>query len=365
MPWTLRNWWLADRAYFRAFRLLRAEKPGEAVKSFDEVLAIFPKHARAHAQRALALAAAGHVGQAVNAARRAAELDPGNHAPLLFLGRIHFDAGNFEEARKAFSAALRLDPDNRMVKAYLGLTQVAQGRLAEGAEGLKEHLAYGYEGLEARLITLAEQYLWQRRDQARPLEQQLTAEEGGGEEPPAGLGLKVASLVRRALLWPLARVRGRAALQLMLAHEAASLRDHEAAIRHLREAEKLGAKPERFALALGEAYLDAGNPAAAAEQLARLPERTRKQPGVALVFGAALFDAGRYDEAREYIAIAAERFSRDFAPPYYRGLCEMALGNPKAALPWFLKTAGRLNPQIAQKRLEEMVRVHALSAEGS
>jgi hypothetical protein len=76
--------------------------------------------------------------------------------------------------------------------------------------------------------------------------------------------------------------------------------------------------------------------------------------------GAALFDSGRYEEARECITVAARRFTRDFAPAYYRGLCEIALGNPKAALPWFLETASRLNPHVAQKRLEEMLRVHAL-----
>jgi len=360
MSWGLRNWWLADRAYFRAFRSLRSAKPGEAVKSFDQVLAIFPRHVRAHAQRALALAAAGHVGQAVSAARRAAELAPDSHAPLLFLGRIQFDAGNLEEARKAFSAALRADGENRMLKGYLGLTQLAQGRLEEGAEALQEHLAYGYEGLEGRLITLAEQYLWQHRDQARPLEQQLTYDEGGGEETSAGFGLRLASALRRVLLWPLARLRGRVALHLMLAHEAASLGDHELAIQHLREAEKAGAEPQRLALSLGQAYLDAGNSSAAAEQFSLLPDRERKQPDVALLIGAALFDAGRYEEAREPIAIAARRFTRDFAPAYYRGLCEIALGNPKAALPWFLETASRLNPHVARKRLEEMLRVRAL-----
>ncbi|MCJ7822031.1 MAG: tetratricopeptide repeat protein, partial [Armatimonadetes bacterium] len=92
MAWSILAWWRADRDYFRACRLLRAGKPGEAVKAFDRVVAAFPKHARAHAQRGLALAAAGRAGEGVRAARRADELAPKNHAPLLFLGEIHYDA---------------------------------------------------------------------------------------------------------------------------------------------------------------------------------------------------------------------------------------------------------------------------------
>ena len=321
---------------------------------FEEVIAAFPKHARAHGRKALALAAAGHTGEAVRAARRAAELDPQNHAPLVCLGQIQYDAGNYQEARKAFSAAQRLDADNRLVQAWLGLSQLALGNVQQGAEALKAHLDYGYEGVEGRLIALAEERLWGQED-ALPLEKQLTADEGGPDDSPAGFWLRVFSLVRRVVLWPLARLRGRRVAELLMAEEAFSIRDSEEAIAHLREAEKAGADPEQVAFSLGQAYYEAGNPQAAVEQFARLPEEERQRPETALLVGGALFEAGRYEEARPYLTVAAERYSRDFAPAYYRGLCEIALGNRKAATAWFIETASRLNPHVARKRLEEMV----------
>lgn len=352
----LGKWWRADRAYFRACRLARQGKSGEAVKAFDEVIGIFPKHARAYTQKALALAAAGRTGEAVGAARRAAELDPDNHAPLLHLGRIQYDAGNYQEARKAFSAAARLDPENRLVQAWLGLSLLALDNVDKGAELLRTHLDYGYDDVEGRLLTQVELRLWEQEG-VRSLEQQLAEEGDLPDEGRAGFVLRVISLLRLIVLWPLARLRGRRAAALLLAEESFSLSDPKEAIGHLREAEKSGADPESVALALGQAYYEQGNARAAAEQFARLPEGERKRPEVALAVGGALFEAGRYEEARPYLTIAAERYTRDFAPAYYRGLCDIALGNPKGATRWFVEMAARLNPHVARKRLEEMLRL--------
>lgn len=357
MGWSIASWWRADRHYAQAFRKLRSGQAGEAARAFDRVIAIFPKHARAHAQRALALAAAGRTGEAVKAARRAAELSPRNHAPLLSLGQIHYDAGAYEEARKAFASAAKLDPENHLLQAYLGLTMMALDQTAKGADLLRQHLAYGYERLEGRVTTFAERYLWDHRDQARPLEDQLTPNEGGRDPALAGLWLRVASAIRTLLLWPWARLRGRKTSWLFRATEAMSVSQFAPAIADLKEAEAAGADPETVALSLGQAYYEARQPQAAADQLARVPEQVRRLPEVAALCGAALFESGRYEEARDYLTLAAQRFRQEFAPAYYRGMCEIALGRDKDAVPWFVETARRLNPHVAEKRLAEMLRV--------
>jgi Flp pilus assembly protein TadD len=353
----LSDWLRADRRYFKGTSLLRSGKGGEAARAFDDVLSIFPKHARAHVQRAKALAAAGRVGEAVGAARQAVELAPGSHAPMLVLGQIQYDAGRYEEARKGFAAAAKLDPENRLVRSYLGLAMLATGRIEEGALLIDAHMLYGYEGLEARLLTLAEQYLWDHTDEARSLDEQLTPDEGAREEGPAGLGLQFASAVRRILLWPVARLRGPAAWWRLQAEEAFSVRDWDKAIAALQEAEKAGADLQDTAAGLGMAYLEARNPQAAAEQFLRLPQEVRAEADIALPLGASLFDCGRYEEAREPLRIAAERFTRDFLPAYFRGLCDIALDQPGASTHWFILAVERLNPQLAKKRFEEMMRV--------
>jgi Flp pilus assembly protein TadD len=296
----------------------------------------------------------------VRAARRAGELAPNNHAPLLLLGWIQYDAGHPEEARKAFSAAARLDPGNQLVQSWLGLSLVAGGRTEQGAGLLKTHLRYANAEVEGRVLALAEQYLWEHREETRSLEDQLTPEEGGREGSRAGLGLRLISAVRTALVWGSARLRGKAATAMLAAEEAMSLGDWERAIAALRRAEEAGAQEEQVALAMGHAQLEQRKPEAAAQQFARLPEDARQQPEVAAVAGAALFESGRYEEAREPLAIAARRFSREYVPCYFRGVCEIALGQRKAATKWFMWACERLNPHIAEKRLEEMVRVEAV-----
>jgi tetratricopeptide (TPR) repeat protein len=348
---------------------MRSGRPGEAAKAYGEVIALLPNHFRAYIQHARALSAASRASDAIRAARRAAELAPESHAAMLVLGQVQYDSGHYEEARKAFAAAGRLDPENRMVQAYLGLTLLALGRMEDGALLLKEHLLYGYEGVEARLLTLAETYLWQHRDRARSLEDQLTPDEGAREEGPAGFGLQFASAIRRIMLWPLARLRGRRAVYRLLAEEAFSVREWGKAVAALLGAEKEGADAQDIAASLGVAYLEARRPAEAAEQFLRLPEEARKDPDIAMMLGAALFDAGRYEEAREPLGIAAEHFTRDFLPAYFRAMCDIALAqspgsagfslpsDPRAATRWFALAVDRLNPHLAEKRFEEMVRV--------
>jgi len=357
MSRSIGRWLRADRDYREAFRLWRSTKPGEAVKAFDRVIEAFPKHARAQAQRALALAAAGRTSDAVRAARQAADLAPNSHVPPLFLGQIQYDAGRFEEARKAFSAAAKLDPENRLVQSYLGLALLALGKMKEGGELLKAHLLYANEGLEGRLVTLAEQYLWEHRDQARPLEGQLTPDEGGRDARPAGVGLRLASAIRKVILLPLAAIRGRKARFSLLAEEAMSVMDFEGAAAVLQEAGKAGADPERVAVSLASIYMQLNKPQAAMEQFGKLPKEAWVDPGLAAVIGEALFESGRYAEARELLALAAAHFRREFAPSYYRGLCEIALGQPQNATSWFAQACERLNPHVAEKRLEEMLRV--------
>jgi tetratricopeptide (TPR) repeat protein len=362
MSWNLRAWWRADRSYTRGSRLLRAGQPGEAAKAFAEVIALFPAHSRAYLQQAKALAAAGRPSEALRACKRAAELSPKSHAPLLFQGQIEYDAGHLEEARKAFQAAAKLAPENQMVQAYLGLTLLAGGKLEQGTKLLQEHLLYGYDALEARLLTLVEQYLWEHRDQAQSLEDQLTTDEGGRDDRPAGFGLRLASAVRCLVAWPLAAIRGRKGLLKLRAEEAVTLREWDRVIAALQEAETLGANAEDSALSLGMAYLEARKPVAAAEQFLRLSAEVRADPQVAMMVGAAFYDAGRYEDAREPLGLAAEHYTRDFLPAYFRGLCDIALGQPQTATRWFLLAVDRLNPQLTQKRFEELGRVRGLKS---
>ncbi len=357
--------WRADREYRQAFRLLRAGKPAEAAKSFERVLVARPTHFRAEAQRARALAAAGRTSEAIRAARQAAELAPKSSVPLLFLGQIQYDAGAYEEARKAFRQAAERDPENQLIQAYLGLTALRGGQFEEAAPLLERYLLFGYEGLEARMLVLAERYLWEHRDKARTLRAATHRGRGRRATPPPPASPCAPS--RWCGPWCCGRWRGCGEVRGWRGcgpKRRCRCTSSSGPMPHYRAAEAAGADAMEMALAQGVAYYEAGKSQAAAEQLLRLPEEMQQDPEVAGLLGGALFESGRCEQARPFLAIAATRLRKDFAPAYYRGLCAIALGKDKEAVSWFEQAAERLNPELAKKRLEEMLRVRQELSEG-
>ena len=301
------------------------------------MLAARPTHYRAAAQRARALAAAGPAPRRpFAAARHAADLAPKSHVPLLFLGQIQYDAGACEEARKAFRQAAERDPENQLIQAYLGLTALALGHFEEGAAQLRRHLLFGYERLEARRPR-AGRALFVGPSRAGPHPGAATHRGRRGARAPGRRGLRCAPSwpcvmhcsgpwrgcgVRRG--WPFSGPRRPCPYTISKGPSHTT-----------RAAEAAGADAREMALAQGMAYYEAGKAQAAAEQLLRLPEEMRARPGGGRRARGALFESGRCEQARPFLTLAAERFRKDFAPAYYRGLCAIALGKDKEAVSWF------------------------------
>jgi tetratricopeptide (TPR) repeat protein len=77
---------------------------------------------------------AGQMGVAERGFREAAEADPENVAPLLYLGRIYRRQGRYEEAASVLEDAARVAPDDQHVRRELGYLFLDLGRPEAGAQ---------------------------------------------------------------------------------------------------------------------------------------------------------------------------------------------------------------------------------------
>jgi Flp pilus assembly protein TadD len=111
-------------------------KPGEAAEYMERLAAIRPL-AGAFRDLGILLVQAGRATEAVEAFRKAANLDPGDPGARLSLGVLLGNLGRTGEAEEALRGALKLAPDNADARGALGLVLSAQGRHAEALAELE------------------------------------------------------------------------------------------------------------------------------------------------------------------------------------------------------------------------------------
>lgn len=98
----------------------------EAIREFDEALALCPDFADLHYQRGVVCREQGDQGGALASFARALEINPGYVEVHLGVGLAHHLAGDHGAARRAWEKTLELDPANELARLYL--------RLGEGAD---------------------------------------------------------------------------------------------------------------------------------------------------------------------------------------------------------------------------------------
>lgn len=113
-----------------------------AVEMYDRALAADPDYVHAHVGRAQALLALGDAPEAQKSLFRSLELNPDNVQGRLQLGKVYFDLGRIQMARKEFEKAHALDSKQIEVLFYLGAVNEYAGdeRYGKGfpaAEALK------------------------------------------------------------------------------------------------------------------------------------------------------------------------------------------------------------------------------------
>lgn len=102
--------------------------------------------------------------------------DPNNAQYRVELGKLYWQAGRLEEARKEFAKALELAPQNAELRANLGVLYWHSGQKEEGLKYLEEALRLDPKLVEAHLFKGMLLAKWPGREQEAVPEFQQVAE---------------------------------------------------------------------------------------------------------------------------------------------------------------------------------------------
>ncbi len=117
------------RALRAGNRALGEDKPHEALKHAEALIAAYPRSVRAACLKALALHELDRSKEALETLAHAEILDPANHTPLLLQAVVRHDLGEWEWAGRAIGAARQLTHDANFIVA--GMERLVLARSGE------------------------------------------------------------------------------------------------------------------------------------------------------------------------------------------------------------------------------------------
>jgi tetratricopeptide (TPR) repeat protein len=129
----------------------------DAVRQFQNALAIDPEHASAYSNLGVLRARQGRLDDAMQAFQAALQHDPELVDAHNNAGLVHLAQGRYEAAEQSFRTAMRLDPGYAKAHYNLGVCFERQGRLEEAGGEFREALGLdpGYAKARAALEELA------------------------------------------------------------------------------------------------------------------------------------------------------------------------------------------------------------------
>ena len=203
--------------YARGMGALHMDKPGEAVKSFDQALALWPNYADAYLERGNAYLAMqpSDLDGALRDYRKALELDPANTPVYLQIAFCLYQLGEFGQAVQLCRAGLGGQPDNPPLQAQMALALLAQGQDKEAQESYQKLLdgaAATVAGARAEGLEPPSEVLANLAEAASMLDELSLVLESGRGQPPgekirgerATVGRICDSLSARLVSWEMA-----------------------------------------------------------------------------------------------------------------------------------------------------------------
>ncbi len=128
--------------------LLRAGRPGEALKALDEALELDPGQQEAEKYRNLAIAQLEKGKAAIAQFMKEIATDPGNLAALRSLAVLHVMLGDFDAGLDAAQKVLSREPENPYNHYNIACILARQGRRGEALQSLARAVDLGFAGVE-------------------------------------------------------------------------------------------------------------------------------------------------------------------------------------------------------------------------
>ena len=330
---------------------IRRGNVGEAISTVKAFLAQHPDSAPAHELLGMAQALMGDLKSALSEMKKATEINPAQSTAFTKMGEIYLADGQQEQAKAALERAISIDPSDRQAHQRLGLIAEREGRI-EAAIGHYEKGLEGtppdYLGVKINLAALytstghpekAEQLLkdlvTEKTDSAQAHLVLGGAYQAQDRYPEAiteynrALDISPDSRVAKLSLGVALREAGDAQAGLKQIEEVAAANSDWApgqyylaltlagmgrlddAQAHLENAVKLNDKSFAYRQQLGELYLQAGKPVAAAAVFEELSKWPDAGPRVFQALGTSYQRANNLPKAQAAYETMAKRFPKD------------------------------------------------------
>jgi tetratricopeptide (TPR) repeat protein len=121
-------------------RLVGVEHAADLVALERMMAGRAPDEARPRLRLARALARAGRLDEAADAAARALSIEPTSLEAIRVAAGIRFAQGNMDEARQRYETVLALSPGDAVARAALAMMQLAEGNFTDGLAGFEARL---------------------------------------------------------------------------------------------------------------------------------------------------------------------------------------------------------------------------------
>ena len=157
------QWFRKERALRAAGRLARRGNVASALDRINAALADSPAAVDLHIQKAWALADLKHYDEAEAAVTAALKIHPENGILHMIHGEILSAQNRYPESKDVLHLALDLAGDNLRIEHALGLAYVALGDMEKAAQYLESSVRYDKSLVAARLLAMAERYLFEHR----------------------------------------------------------------------------------------------------------------------------------------------------------------------------------------------------------
>ena len=361
---------------------------------YDRALCSKPTFSEIYLHKALALSDCGKYDDAVATMVKAIQSNPTNPVYHMFRGRLHYDGRRFDKALKAFEKSLLMNPENSLTLSYKGLILLATGNYEDGYEIVKKTVNYTNSDFQGRLLAFCEWFLYQLNGPTKSLEETIREETRGLRSRMLFLykvDYTLGLLLTRAKYYILDLVpevlyvtniqKRTASLNCLEGANRYSLGDFQAAVDAYEKALTLLPECDQAKERLAEIYFEIRNYKSSLKHLVQTKEYTEltdshhsnaglsensnngknrngSNPHLCLILGILYHRLGEHNLAIEKLTSLAKPDSKDYIPFYYLGLCYTANQDNDRARYLYCQATERLNPKIAEKRLDEMMRIY-------
>lgn len=366
-----------DRLFFKGQKSTKSGDYTASINFYDKAITISPAASWIYLHKAISLAKSGLYEGAIELVNTAIKINDKKHAYFLYLGIFNFDIEKYDEAENAFKKSLELSPNNTLVTSYLNLINVINGKdIVDSLKNIRKNIRGMNSEFIGRFLIRCEKVLLQNKNTVLSFEDCIRDE----RSKETNISLHIDEIMSKIFYFFNSKTK--------LAHQHViearrNLRSGliESSIDNYKKAlvyqPKLSAAVEGLvdlytSNKMYDAFFNFVKQEPSLNEFASLLDKENNlvlkdeksdqivQSNASLILSAGQlhYHMGIYDKSFRCFNTLSKHYSTNYFTLYYCGLCKLSINNVKEAFTWFKKSMETLNPTLAEKRLDEMIKCY-------